>query len=88
MWGFCVRNVYSCPLKINIIYSFPHQCYPLLGTALWNIYTYCFRIGETKQIIDFHEGEAVTNRLVTEDEEEELEDVVQLWDSMFNFVCL
>ena len=66
------------PSKTTFIKVFITKYSPLTDTALLNIYTYCFRSGETKQVIDFHEGEAVTNRLVTEDEEEEWEDVVQL----------
>ena len=37
-----------------------------------------FRHGDQKQVVEFDEGEGVTNRLVAEDEEEEMEDIAEL----------
>ena len=38
-----------------------------------------------KQVVVFDESEGVINRLVTEDEEDELEDIAGVWNSRFQF---
>ena len=37
-----------------------------------------FRNNEQKQVVEFDEGDGVTNRIVMEDEEEEREDIAEL----------
>ena len=47
-----------------------------------------FRSEETKQVLDFDESGGVINRLVAEEEEDEREDIVDVWKDLMDVPCV
>ena len=56
--------------NLSFFNAFSSRCFPLLLNLFY------FRHGDQKQVVEFDEGEVVTNRLVAEDEE--MEDIAEL----------